>query len=250
MLDFNLKNKSLYAVNIALIGFILLMIIANQILVARAMKASGASRGSLLGDLSFLNIIKGKDGAIQLNGNLSKDAVALAINQGVPKIYGQELNVSFDQVESSMNVMKEFDPTYGRQKIVLQGADLQRYINIGLRISCEYCCGAAAIISKDGQAACGCAHSQAMRGLAAYLLQKHAAEYSDDEILRELARWKGRFFPKQMIEKLSGQLQSGNYTPDVAALVLGLKMPKYGGGSAEAPLPSEIKDLPGMVGGC
>src|SRR3990167_9331858 len=29
----------------------------------------------------------------------------------------------------------------------------------------------------------------------------YGTEYSDDEILRELAMWKGMFFPKQMIQK-------------------------------------------------
>ena len=53
-----------------------------------------------------------------------------------------------------------------------------------------------------------------------------------------------------MIKKVSDQITSGNYTPDVASLLLDLKLPKYSGASKEAPLPSEIKDAPGMVGGC
>jgi len=46
----------------------------------------------------------------------------------------------------------------------------------------------------------------------------YGTEYSDDEILRELAMWKGMFFPKQMIQKMLAALQNGSFTPDTAAL--------------------------------
>ena len=199
------------------------------------------------------SVIKGtssNSANIGLTGNANEDAIKLVISQGVPEIYGEELGVSFDAVEQSMNVMKQFDPTYGKQKIVLSGSDLQRFITVGLKISCEYCCGAASIITQNGQAACGCAHSQAMRGLLVYLIKNHSSQYTDDEMLRELARWKAMYFPKQMIQKLATQLQGADFTPDAASLVLGLDLPDYGKGSKGAPLPSDIENLPSMVGGC
>ena len=189
-----------------------------------------------------------RNGQTQLSGDLMNDPIQLVISQGQPDVYGQELNISFDDVQQSLNVLRQFDPTYGKNKITLAGADLKRYISIGQKIACEYCCSAKTLVRPDGQAACGCAHSQAMRGLSAYLIQNHGDKYSDDEILRELARWKGMYFPKQMIKKLAGQLQGADFTPDTASLVLDRDLPDYGGGSA--PLPSEIKNLPGMVGGC
>ena len=149
-----------------------------------------------------------------------------------------------------MNVKKQFDPAYGKQKIVLTGDDLQRYIDVNLQISCEYCCSAVSIIRQDGEAACGCAHSQAMRGLAAYLIQNHGSEFTNDEILRELSRWKGAYYPKQTIKKLASQLQGADFTPDTAALVMGVDLPDYGQGSKSAPLPSDLENLPNMVGGC
>ena len=210
----------------------------------------GLNSQGLFDRLSPLSLFGGAgDGKIKLSGNLGEDAVKLAVVTGVPDKYGQELAVNFDQVQQSMNVMKQFDPGYGANKIVLTGEALKRYTDVGLRISCEYCCGAKAIVFANGEAACGCAHSQAMRGLAAYLIEKHGAEYTDDQILRELARWKGRYFPKQMSKKMTEQLQNGQYTPDMAALLLELEVPKYSGQSADAPLPSSIKDAPGMVGG-
>lgn len=248
MISLNHSSKLFFWLNCALLALIVMLFGGNQILMAKTMKAMGMSNSQSW--ISAAASKWGNKGDGKLSGDLAQDAVMLAMHKGMPAVYGAELNVSFDKVVPAMNAMKEFDPTYGKQKITLTGEALQRYIDVGLRISCEFCCGAKAIIDKNGQAACGCAHSQAMRGLAVYLIQKHGAEFSNDEILRELARWKGMYFPKQMIKKISEQLQSGQFTPDIAALVLNLKMPKYSATSANAPLPSDIKDLPGMVGGC
>ena len=149
-----------------------------------------------------------------------------------------------------MNIIKQFDLGYGNNKPALSAEEKKRYTDINLRISCEFCCGAKAIVFENGEASCGCAHSQAMRGLTAYLIKNHGAEYTDNQILRELAIWKGRYFPKQMIQKMSDQIQSGQYTPDIASLLLDVKLPKYGANSQSAPVPSDIKNLPSMVGGC
>lgn len=118
--------------------------------------------------------------------------------KGIPKIYGKELGISFDDVspsdprkaDATIAVLAKLDST-----ITLEGKDLERYIRIGKQISCEYCCGAEAIIFDDGSPACGCAHSYAMRGLAKYLIKNHNSEYTDDEILEELGKWKVLFFP-------------------------------------------------------
>lgn len=192
----------------------------------------------------------GAASAQKLTGDVVSDSVALAISQGVPAVYGFELNVSFSAVQNAINIMQKFDPGYGAQKIALSADELKRYTDIGLRISCEYCCGAKSIVFQDGSPACGCAHSQAMRGLAAYLIKNHGSEYSDDMVLRELARWKGVFFPKQMINKMAVALKSGNYAPDTAALALGAELPVYGKDGKSVPLPSDITSLPSMVGGC
>ena len=249
--DLTVFSPKLKIINSILLGVVAISMIANGWMMGETKDKLGLNSRGLFDRLSPLSLFGGAGGGkTKLSGNLSEDAVKLAITAGAPDKYGQELGVNFDQVQQSMNVMKQFDPGYGSQKIILQGDDLKRYTDVGLRISCEYCCGAKAIVFANGEAACGCAHSQAMRGLAAYLIQKHSAEYTDDQILRELARWKGRYFPKQMSKKMTEQLQSGQYTPDMAALLLDLEVPKYSGQSADAPLPSAIKDAPGMVGGC
>jgi len=210
-----------------------------------AMKIENSLRG---GEKSLPKVSEGRE----LTGDLMQDSINLVISSGAPNVYGTEMGVTFDDVQGSINIMKQFDPYDMKprgSRIIPTGDDLQRYIDVNIKISCEYCCGAASIIRPDGQSACGCAHSMAMRGLTAYLIQYHP-EMSNDEILRELARWKGLYFPKQMIKKMTEQLQSGQYTSDIAALLIGSELPSYGEGNGNAPLPSEIEDLPAMVGGC
>lgn len=232
-------------INYVLLSFLALALIGNQMMVFSISDNLGVSKSFKL----FSGLVMGAN-ALELTGDTLQDAIKLVIPTGIPEIYGEELGVSFDSTQQAINVLKVFDPTYGKKKLDLNEEELKRYIDVGLRISCEYCCSAKSIITSKGDAACGCAHSQAMRGLLAYLISNHGDQYTNDELLRELARWKGTYFPKQMIQKISDQLQGGqDFTPDTAALILDIKLPDYGSGKS-APLPSEIKDLPSMVGGC
>jgi hypothetical protein len=80
---------------------------------------------------------------------------------------------------------------------------------------------------SKGIRACGCAHSYAMRGLIKYLVINHSDEYTEDEILAEVNRWKTLFFPKQSIQKV---IMSGKGTGTID--------------------PSVLQEMPNMVGGC
>lgn len=243
-----INNQSFYLINFILLFILLFSVGTNQMFLNQINKSFGI-KGGFSSVVSKLGRIAGQPNS-SLSGNIVEDVIKLVVSQGIPEVYGAELGISYDQVQQSINVLRQYDPTYGKQGIVLEGDNLKRYIDVGLKISCEYCCSAKSIINQNGQGACGCAHSQAMRGLMAYIIQNHGSEYSNDEILRELARWKGLYFPKQMISKLSDQLQgTQDFTPDTASLILDIKLPNYGSGQ-EAPLPNEIKDLPSMVGGC
>ncbi len=155
------------------------------------------------------------------------------IPTGVPDVYGDELNISFDAVQDAINKVRVFGPTYGEEgkKIVLTGADLERYINIGFQTACQYCCGVKTLVREDGTAACGCAHSIMMRGLAAYLIKNHP-ELSDEQILEELNTWKITYFPKQTLSEKLQEMEKAGET--------GIKE-----------LLEEFPDfLPQMVGGC
>ena len=116
---------------------------------------------------------------------------------------------------------------------------MQRYIDIGLQISCEYCCGADSIIFSNGKAACGCAHSYAMRGLAKYLIKNHGTEFTDDEILEELGKWKVLFFPG-IHETKAAVLKSKG----IELNYINLASNKYRG------IETGQQSSSGMVGGC
>lgn len=162
------------------------------------------------------------------------------IPNGVPEIYGKELKVSYDDVtalnpqltEATISKLGNLDTS-----ITLQGDELKRYIGIVSKISCEYCCGAQSIIFSNGQAACGCAHSYAMRGVAKYLITKHGPEFSDDEILEELGKWKTLFFPSQLSQKAKMLAENG-----IELNYINLASNKYRG--------AETGAGGGMVGGC
>ena len=132
--------------------------------------------------------------------------LAKVMPKGVPEVYGIELNVSFDNVEKSLDVLGNLDADLNPGKGGIKFADLteiqkQRYLKIGFMIACEYCCGVQSLITKDGQPSCACAHSAAMRGLAKYLLKNHESQFTDEQILDHLTKWKTLFFPQQMVAK-------------------------------------------------
>ncbi|MBI4439703.1 hypothetical protein HY638_01915 [Candidatus Woesearchaeota archaeon] len=163
--------------------------------------------------------------------------------KGIPDIYGKELGVSFDDV--SADDPKKADATLGKmgtldRQITLSGDNQKRYISIASKISCEYCCGADSVITSDGKAACGCSHSAAMRGIAKYLIKNHPTEYTDDQILEEMGKWKTLSFPGKISAKaevLQGKGIELNY--------INLASNKYRGIENEAAASGS-----GMVGGC
>ena len=170
-----------------------------------------------------------------------KDVNALdVIPKGVPEIYGKELGIRYDDV--NVNNPEKADLVIKKlatldNSISLEGNLLERYIKITNSISCEYCCGAAAITFSDGSPACGCAHSFAMRGVAKYLLKTHP-EMSDESILEELGKWKTLFFPDTLNAKASVLKQQGielNYINLASNKYRGIEKGAQGGN---------------MVGGC
>ena len=135
----------------------------------------------LFGLLIFAVIPRGNGGR---TGEVIGTVSALDIlPTGIPSVYGNELKISFDDV--SANTPQRADSTIAVLKNIdrsetLTGTNLQRYIHILYEkengISCEFCCGARSVIRSDGSAACGCAHSGSMRGLAKYLIKYHGDE--------------------------------------------------------------------------
>ena len=164
------------------------------------------------------------------------------IPKGTPNVYGEELGIKFDDVSVSNpqladQTIKKLAAYENKQ---LTQEQMQRYIKIGSSISCEYCCGAQSIIFSNGERACGCAHSYAMRGLAKYLLTEHP-DMTDEEILNEMGKWKVLFFPgihEQKAQVLESRgIDSTNYINLASNLYRGAEKGQATGGSS-------------MVGGC
>jgi len=163
---------------------------------------------------------------------LFQEIQAEVIPSGVPVNYGTELSVSFDQVQASIDIMAKLDPTFGETPIVLTGAHLERYVRTASATACKYCCTATTLVKPDGTAACSCEHSQAMRGLAAHLIANSPDEYSDEELVAELNRWRAVFFPRQTLtEGLVERQKAGE--PGIEEIMT--EFPEF---------------MPQMVGGC
>ena len=163
---------------------------------------------------------------------------------GTPAVYGAEIGVKYDDVSTTNPQLADATieklTAYENKELSKELAD--RYLKIGSSISCEYCCGAQAIIFSNGERACGCAHSYAMRGLAKYLLIEHP-EMSDTDILSEIGKWKVLFFPGIHEQKAQALKARGiDYTD-----YINLASNKYRGIENEA---SSSGSGGGMVGGC
>ena len=240
-------------ISYGIVALIAVLIIFNQVQLSQASALIGYKNGLTFKSTSTKT-------PVALTGDPTKDAMAIIIPRGIP-FYGEALGVSFDDPIRSLGIIAQLDPSYGKNKVQLSPEEKARYIRIGTTpsIACEFCCGATTLVFKDGRPACGCQHSWAMRGLAAYLV-KNYPDLSDQEIMREVAKWKGLFFPKNMIQKYIQQSQTGQYTPDIAALLLDVDEKKLkemksavasqGNKQSSNNVAANVNDLPSMVGGC
>src|SRR3989344_8642642 len=214
------KTNTEFYVKLGMIFILALVIVFNA---GKIYSSSGASR--ITGLATGIEAVSASD----------------IIPRGTPEVYGKELGVKYDDV--SPNNLQLAEITISKltqyEDIKLNSEQMQRYIRIGSSISCEYCCGAEAIIFSNGERACGCAHSFAMRGLAKYLLTKHP-DMPDEEILSELGKWKVLFFPEIHEQKAQVLKEKGINPTDYINLASNLYRGIEQGQTSGS----------GMVGGC
>ncbi|MBS3091391.1 hypothetical protein J4217_03010 [Candidatus Pacearchaeota archaeon] len=192
-------------------------------------------------------------GSSSISGNVAMDLGTVSaldvLPKGTPAVYGKELGVSYNDVSVSNPQLA--DATMQKlakyEDMQLNSAQMERYIRIGSSIACEYCCGAQTLVFENGERACGCAHSYAMRGLAKYLLTKHP-DISDIEILNELGKWKVLFFPGVHEQKAEVLKANGiDYTNQTVGYIY-LASNIYRGAENQATASSSGGSQ--MVGGC
>lgn len=225
----NLERKN--TLMLVLVAVAAIVLIINQWQVMALSELTGGGSGSS----------KGIKLNVKLSGDTVQDAIRAVIPTGTPE-YGAELAVSFDDPVTSLNLLAKLDRQIPTSS--LTETEKTRFVNVGTKISCEFCCGAAAVVDSSGRDLCGCAHAASFRGLSKYLIKNHPTEWTDDQILLELTKWKSLYYPKNMVEKAVAALENGlELTPAVLNDRDLLKKIKVGDTTS-------IGDLPSMVGGC
>lgn len=125
------------------------------------------------------------------------DFLAQITPKGTPE-YGKVAGVSYDKVEESLDTLVDYD-----KNISLTGADKERFVKIGISpdTACEHCCGIGeeGFATEEGKIACGCAHNIAFSGLTKWLVAN--SDYSDEQIIDEIGKWKILFFPEPAARK-------------------------------------------------
>ena len=179
--------------------------------------------------------------AVKSTGNVVQDVIKAVIPTGTPA-YGAELGVSYDTPVPSLTTLAGLDRKVPTSSLTPE--EKARFINVNTKISCEFCCGAAATVDQQGRDLCGCSHAASFRGLSKYLIKNHPAEYTDDQILLELTRWKALYYPRNMVEKGVAAVQNGlELSPAVLNDRDLLK-------KVQSKDLSSVGSLPSMVGGC
>ncbi|OGL66087.1 hypothetical protein A3B21_01395 [Candidatus Uhrbacteria bacterium RIFCSPLOWO2_01_FULL_47_24] len=123
--------------------------------------------------------------------DLVEAAKVVMIPTGTP-LYAPQ-GISFDDPVSALAAWQPYE-----QQITLSPELQKRWENIVSQMTCDYCCGGPTRVTIITN--CGCRHAQAYRSIAKYLVRNYGDKYSDDEIIGELKRWKGAWYPKGVIE--------------------------------------------------
>ncbi len=235
MKDIEVKNWMFAAV-----GVVAVLLLFNQYAISSISSSlGGKSAFSLSGPTA------GKTSSaikVEAGGDVVKNVMAQMISKGIPKDYGQEVGVSFDDPVPSLTRLANLD--YQLSTNSLNQEQFQRFVDVGTKISCEFCCSAPAVVDSQGRDLCGCQHAAGFRGLTKYLVTKHP-DWTNDEILWELTKWKTMFYPRNMVQKGVALAQAGlELTP--AALNDAALLQKLNSNNVDA---VGLPDAQ-MVGGC
>ncbi len=271
------------------VGFIALLVLFNQFQISKVSAlVSGTSSpvSSLAKSVTPLKLGSGKGGIVigpQLNpdrrttklvewpaisetpapkstGNPTQDAIAAVVPTGTPfyvlegpgseKIKG----ASFDDPITSQKVWASLlgSRRFGTANAIqLTPEEEQRWEKITSVFTCDYCCGGPNSVTTINR--CGCAHSYGWQGMAKFFIKYHPS-YSDEQIMGEMTKWKGLWYPQGMIQDYLV------YTGQQPATIL-----THGGSVGirqqflqQAPnsqhqtqtTATPLDELPSMVGGC
>jgi hypothetical protein len=274
------------------VGLITLLIIFNQFQISQAsalISGTSSAVGSFVKSVSSGSLMlggSGKSGVIvgpQLNpdgrttklvewttisetpapkstGNPSQDAIAVVVPTGTP-FYALEgegaeriKGVTFDDPITSQKLWASLlgSKRFGTANTLqLTPEEEQRWKKLTSVFTCDFCCGGPNSVTTISR--CGCAHSYAWQGMAKFFI-KYYPQYTDEQILGEMTKWKGLWYPKGMIQDYlvyTGQQDASTLTHGGS---VGIKQQFL----QQAPnsqkqvhsTATPLDELPSMVGGC
>ena len=139
-------------------------------------------------------------------GNPTQDAIATVVPTGTPfyvlegpgaeKVRG----ASFDDPLTSQKVWASLlgSRRFGTENAIqLAPEEEQRWQRLTSVFTCDFCCGGPNSVTTINR--CGCAHSYAWQGMAKFFI-KYYPDYTDEQILGEMTKWKGLWYPQGMIQ--------------------------------------------------
>ena len=193
-------------------------------------------------------------------GNPTQDAIATVVPTGTPFYAAQgegakKINgISFDDPITSQKVWASLlgSRRFGTgNTIQLTPEEEKRWQKLTGVFTCDFCCGGPNSVTTINR--CGCAHSYAWQGMAKFFI-KYYPNYSDEQILGEMTKWKGIWYPQGMIQDYlvyTGQQSADTLTHGGS---VGIKQQFL----QQAPSTQQqthatatpLSDLPSMVGGC
>ncbi len=198
--------------------------------------------------------------ALKSTGNPTQDAIAAVIPIGTPfyaasgpgseKIQG----ASFDDPITSQKVWASLlgSRRFGTENAIqLKPEEQKRWQKLTSVFTCDFCCGGPNSVTTIAQ--CGCAHSYAWQGMAKFFIRNYP-QYTDEQILGEMTKWKALWYPQGMIQDYlvyTGQQDASTLTHGGS---IGIKQQFL----QQAPNSQQqthatatpLSDLPSMVGGC
>jgi len=198
--------------------------------------------------------------ATKSTGNPTQDAIAAVVPTGTPfyilegpgteKIKG----ATFDDPITSQKVWASLlgSRRFGTENAIqLTPEEEERWKKVVSVFTCDYCCGGPNSVTTINR--CGCAHSYAWQGMAKFFI-KYYPQYTDEQVMGEMTKWKGLWYPQGMIQDYlvyTGQQPASTLTHggSVGIKQQFLQQGSNGQQQTQATV-TPLKDLPAMVGGC
>jgi hypothetical protein len=123
-------------------------------------------------------------------GDPTADAVAAVVPTGVP-FYAPE-GISFDDPLTAQKLWIQVG-----KNIQLTSEQQQRWQKIVSLFTCDFCCGGPSSVTIISR--CGCGHSRAWQAMAKFFVANYP-DYTDEQIIGEMTKWKAAWYPKGMVE--------------------------------------------------